>query len=625
MNCQDDYSTTYERSLEEPEIFWSSHARKISWYKDWKDVLELSDEGLATWFRGGKLNTCYNAVDRHLGSEDRTALIYESPVTDTIQNFSYSDLQKRISKIAGFLKNLGVQKGDTVVIYMPMIPEAVMAMLACARIGAIHSVVFGGFAAKELSIRINELEPKVVLSASCGIEPDKLVHYKPLLDKAIELADVSPENCVIYQREESKAPLIKDRDLPWRELEDQAKSVPCTPVDSEHPLYVLYTSGTTGEPRGVVRDNGGHAVALDWSMKHIYGVGLGDVFWAATDIGWVAGHSYIVYGPLIRGATTVLYEGKPVGTPDPGMFWRVISRNEVKVLSTAPAVMRAIKREDFDGEFFRKGLVSSLDSVFLAGERTDMDTYRWLSELLEIPIIDHWWQTETGWPSISNFRGMNPLSEKEGSVTKPVPGYDITILDFDSGQELSFEEEGLLAVKTPLPPGTFIDIWGENEDVEEIYFDEDFDHYITGDSAYIDEDGYVFITGRVDDIINVAGHRLSTRSMEDAVIKHQAVTECAVVGVHDDLKGEVPLGFIVLRSDFDEDVVVEEVKTLVREEVGPVASFKKVVVVEGLPKTRSGKVLRRTMKKIVNDKDYDVPATIKNEEKLKEIEESLRE
>ncbi len=366
MNCQDDYSTTYERSLEEPEIFWSSHARKISWYKDWKDVLELSDEGLATWFRGGKLNTCYNAVDRHLGSEDRTALIYESPVTDTIQNFSYSDLQKRISKIAGFLKNLGVQKGDTVVIYMPMIPEAVMAMLACARIGAIHSVVFGGFAAKELSIRINELEPKVVLSASCGIEPDKLVHYKPLLDKAIELADVSPENCVIYQREESKAPLIKDRDLPWRELEDQAKSVPCTPVDSEHPLYVLYTSGTTGEPRGVVRDNGGHAVALDWSMKHIYGVGPGDVFWAATDIGWVAGHSYIVYGPLIRGATTVLYEGKPVGTPDPGMFWRVISRNEVKVLSTAPAVMRAIKREDFDGEFFRKGLVSSLDSVFFS-------------------------------------------------------------------------------------------------------------------------------------------------------------------------------------------------------------------------------------------------------------------
>ncbi|MFW6141566.1 MAG: AMP-binding protein [Candidatus Saliniplasma sp.] len=623
MIDQDEYEAVFQKSLENPENFWREHAENISWYKKWDEVLERSDGGLAKWFKGGELNTCYNAVDRHveIGRGNQTALIYESPVTNTIEKFSYLELKKRVSKIAGFLKYLGVRKGDTVIIYMPMIPEALMAMLACARIGAIHSVVFGGFSAIELSKRINEIDPEVILSASCGIEPDKLVQYKPMLDRAIELADRSPERCVIYQREESRASILEGRDLPWRKLEKRSEPVSCAPVSSDDPLYILYTSGTTGKPSGIVRDNGGHAVALHWSMKYIYGIKPGDVFWTATDIGWVAGHSYIVYGPLIRGATTVLYEGKPVGTPDPGIFWRIISRNEVNVLSTAPTVIRAIKRGDPKGEFFRKGLVSSLDSVFLAGERTDMNTYRWLDNLLGIPIIDHWWQTETGWPAISNLRGMDSMPIKPKSVTKPMPGYDIKILDLDDGVELPTAEEGLLAIRRPLPPGSLVDIWNEEEVLKEIYFNPNSQYYNTGDSGYIDEDGYVFITGRVDDIINVAGHRLSTCSMEDAIMKYSVVSECAVVGVKDELKGEVPMAFIVLISETDQDKgeIIEEVKKLIRKEVGPIASFKKVIIIGSLPKTRSGKILRKTLKEIVNQGEYEVSSTVKNEIALQEI------
>ncbi|MGM0405757.1 MAG: AMP-binding protein [Thermoplasmatota archaeon] len=596
-----DYESVYESSIQNPRRFWGSQSENIFWNKKWDKVLDASNPPFYRWFKGGKLNTCYNSVDRHVenGRGEKFALLYDSPVTGTVDRFTYLELKKRVSKIAGFLKELGVEKGDTVLIYMPMIPETLMSMLACARIGAIHSVVFGGFTVKALANRIDQLNPKVILSASCGIEIDKIIKYKSLLDKSIRTADINIDKCIIFQRKESKAKLKENRDYLWRDLEKNAKQVPCEFVDSTHPLYVLYTSGTTGQPKGVVRDNGGHAVSLYWSMKYIYDIGPKDVFWAATDIGWVAGHSYMVYGPLLRGATTVMYEGKPVGTPNPGSFWRVISDYNVKVLSTAPTAIRAIKKRDPKGEYFQKTLVSSLDSLFLAGERTDLNTYHWIKDLLEVPVIDHYWQTETGWPIVSNLRGMEHLEIKPGSVTKPMPGYDIEILDPDSGEKLPKGENGVIVIKCPLPPGCLISLWDNRDEFVKTYLKKYPGYYFTGDMGYIDEDGYLFVLGRVDNVLNVAGHRISAYCLEETIAKHPAVAECAVVGVSNELKGEIPIGFLVIKSDVEMNYnkIIDEVIQLVREEIGPFTSLKKAIIVKKLPRTQSGKILRRYLKK----------------------------
>jgi propionyl-CoA synthetase len=622
------YEEIFRESLENPERFWGRAAEAITWEKRWDSVLDASNPPFYRWFVGGVLNTCYNAIDRHIerGRADQLALIYDSPVTNTIQKFTYSELRHRVAKIAGFLRELGVSKGDTVVIYMPMIPEALMAMLACARIGAIHSVVFGGFAPRELAIRIDDAKPKLVLSASCGIEAKKIIPYKPLLDEAIALATHKPHKCVIYQRPQVRAELTPGRDLDWLALEERAHPAECVPVAATDPLYILYTSGTTGKPKGVVRDNGGHAVALAWTMKYIYGIEPGEVFWAASDVGWVVGHSYIVYGPLLVGATTVMYEGKPVGTPDPGAFWRVISQHNVKVLFTAPTAIRAIKREDPAGEYLKKYDLSGFKALFLAGERTDPDTYYWASELLKKPVIDHWWQTETGWAIAGNFCGLELLPIKPGSATKPMPGYDVRILDPSTGKELPRGESGVIVVKEPLPPGTFMTLWQRDNDFKKTYFDPFPGYYFTGDGGYMDEDGYIFVMGRVDDIINVAGHRLSTGEMEEIVAKHPDVAECAVIGVADSLKGEVPLGFVVLKAGVQRDYqeIIAEVKQMVRKEIGAIASLKDVLIVNRLPKTRSGKILRGTMRKIADGQPYTVPSTIDDPAILQEIEEALR-
>jgi len=622
------YEEAFRESLERPDRFWGKAAEEITWYKRWASVLDASNPPFYRWFTGGVLNTCYNAVDRHIerGRANQLALIYDSPVTNTIQKFTYSELRHRVAKIAGFLRELGVSKGDTVVIYMPMIPEALMAMLACARIGAIHSVVFGGFAPRELAIRIDDAKPKIVLSASCGIEAKKIIPYKPLLDEAIALATHKPEKCVIYQRPQVHADLIEGRDLDWLSLEQKAPPAECVPVAATDPLYILYTSGTTGKPKGVVRDNGGHAVALAWTMKHIYGIEPGEVFWAASDVGWVVGHSYIVYGPLLVGATTVMYEGKPVGTPDPGAFWRVISQHKVKVLFTAPTAFRAIKKEDPAGEYLKKYDLSGFKALFLAGERTDPDTYYWASELLKKPVIDHWWQTETGWAIAGNFCGLELLPIKPGSATKPMPGYDVRVLDPSSGKELPRGESGVIVVKEPLPPGTFMTLWQRDDDFKKTYFDPFPGYYFTGDGGYIDEEGYIFVMGRVDDIINVAGHRLSTGEMEEIVAQHPDVAECAVIGVADSLKGEVPLGFVVLKAGVqrDHEEIISEVKQMVRKEIGAIASLKDVLIVSRLPKTRSGKILRGTMRKIADGQPYTVPSTIDDPAILQEIEEALQ-
>ncbi len=622
------YEQAFRESLEDPEGFWGRAAEAITWYKRWDCVLDRSNPPFYRWFTGGVLNTCYNAVDRHIerGRGDQLALIYDSPVTDTIQKFTYSELCDRVAKIAGFLRELGVQKGDTVVIYMPMIPEALMAMLACARLGAIHSVVFGGFAPRELAIRIDDAKPKIVLSASCGIEVKKIIPYKPLLDEAIAMAAHKPQTCVIYQRPQVRAELIEGRDLDWASLEQKAQPAECVPVAATDPLYILYTSGTTGKPKGVVRDNGGHAVALSWSMKYIYGIEPGDVYWAASDVGWVVGHSYIVYGPLLVGATTVMYEGKPVGTPDPGAFWRVISQHKVKVLFTAPTAFRAIKREDPTGEYLKKYDLSHFQALFLAGERTDPDTYYWASELLKKPVIDHWWQTETGWAIAGNFCGLELLPIKAGSATKPMPGYDVRILDPSTGKELPRGQSGVIVVKEPLPPGTFMTLWQRDDDFKKTYFDPFPGYYFTGDGGYFDEDGYIYVMGRVDDIINVAGHRLSTGEMEEIVAQHPDVAECAVIGVADSLKGEMPLGFVVLKAGVrrDHSEIVSEIKQMVRTQIGAIASLKDVLIVTRLPKTRSGKILRGTMRKIADGQPYTVPSTIDDPVTLQEIESALR-
>ncbi len=621
------YEEIFRRSIQDPERFWGEAAEAITWYKKWDRVLDSSNPPFYRWFVGGELNTCYNALDRHVegGRADQTALIYDSPVTKTIQQFTYRELLGQVSRFAGALKNIGIQKGDTVVIYMPMIPEAVIAMLACARIGAIHSVVFGGFAPHELALRINDAKPDLVISASGAVEVKRLIEYKPLLDKAIELAAHKPRTCVIFQRPIVKAELVAGRDLDWDELMDRAEPVSCVPVKATDPLYILYTSGTTGKPKGIVRDNGGHAVALRWSLEYIYNTGPGEVYWAASDVGWVVGHSYIVYGPLMTGCTTILYEGKSVGTPDPGAFWRVISEHGVKTLFTAPTAFRAIKKEDPQGEYVRKYDLSDFQYLFLAGERLDPDTYHWAHNLLQKPVIDHWWQTETGWPITANCLGVEQFPIKPGSCTKPVPGYYVQVLD-SRGKRIGAKEEGLVVVKLPLPPGTLPTLWNADNRFLEAYMRLFPGYYLTSDGGYMDEDGYVYIMGRVDDVINVAGHRLSTGSMEEVVARHKDIAECAVIGAHDTLKGQLPVGLVVLKSGVrkDEAEIKKELVQMIRDEIGPIACFKEATIVPRLPKTRSGKILRSTMRKIADGETYAMPSTIDDPSILGEVEDALK-
>ncbi len=620
------YAEAYRRSLADPEGFWGEAAAAIEWEKRWDRVLDAAHPPFYRWFPGARLNTCHNALDRHVagGRGERLALIYDSPVTGQIRTFTYRDLRDQVARVAGALQDLGVAKGDRVLIYMPMVPEAVMAMLACARLGAIHSVVFGGFAAPELATRIDDAKPKVILSASCGIEVQRTIPYKPLLDHAIELAKAKPQACVILQRPMLAARLTAGRDHDWHELVAKARSADCVSVQATHPLYILYTSGTTGIPKGIVRHNGGHAVALYWSMANIYGLKPGEVFWTASDVGWVVGHSYIVYAPLIYGCTSVLYEGKPVGTPDAGVFWRVIAQHGVSALFTAPTAFRAIKREDPEGKLIRKHDLSKFRTLFLAGERADPPTVQWAEEQLRVPVIDHWWQTETGWPITANCRGLEPMPVKHGSSTKPVPGWDLRVLGSD-GHEVKRGEIGALCLKLPLPPGALPTLWNADERFVQSYLSEYPGYYHTADAGYIDEDGYVFVMTRTDDIINVAGHRLSTGGIEEVLAAHPDVAECAVIGVADALKGQVPVGFLVLKAGAQRPPaqVADEAVKLVRERIGPVASFKTAVVVQRLPKTRSGKILRGTMRKIADGEEYKMPATIDDPAILGEIADTL--
>ncbi len=609
------YAEVFERSLSDPEGFWGEAAKDIDWERAPTSALDASNPPFYRWFPDGVLNTCYNAVDRHVrdGRGEQAALIYDSPVTGTKRTFSYTELRDEVARFAGLLRGLGVTQGDRVIIYMPMIPEAVIAMLACARIGAVHSVVFGGFVAAELAKRIDDAEPKVVVSASCGIEVSRVVEYKPMLDGAIDLATRKPEHCVILQRPAAAADLVPGRDLDWAQAVAAAEPADCVPVAATDPLYILYTSGTTARPKGVIRDNGGHAVALRWSMSNVYDAQPGDVFWAASDVGWVVGHSYIVYAPLLTGCTTVLYEGKPVGTPDAGAFWRVVAEHGVKVLFTAPTAFRAIKKEDPDGVLAGRYDLSGFRYLFLAGERLDPETYRWAGELLGIPVIDHWWQTETGWPIVADLMGLEPMPTKAGSPTVPVPGYDVRILD-PSGTELPTGQTGEIGVRLPLPPGCLPTLWRDDERFVSSYLSRHPGFYTTGDGGFRDEDGYVYVMGRIDDVINVAGHRLSTGQMEEVLASHPAVAECAVIGVNDQLKGQVPRGFVVLKAGANAEpgVLSAELVQLIRDRIGPVAAFRRVDVVTALPKTRSGKILRKTMRGIADGQDEAVPSTIED-------------
>jgi propionyl-CoA synthetase len=607
------YRELFSASIEDPQGFWADAAKAITWTTPPQRVLDDSNPPFYRWFPDGQLNTCANALDRHVadGRGDVPALIYDSPVTGTQHIYSYAELLDHTARFAGVLRSLGVGKGDRVVIYMPMIPEAVIAMLACARLGAVHSVVFGGFAAHELAVRINDARPTVIVSASCGIEPSRTVEYKPMLDAAIEACAHPPRRCVIAQREKHRCHMDPERDLDWHELMARAERVDAVPVAATDPLYVLYTSGTTGKPKGIVRDNGGHAVALAWSMRNIYDIAAGEVFWAASDVGWVVGHSYIVYAPLLVGATTVLYEGKPVGTPDPGAFWRVVWKHRVKALFTAPTAIRAIRKEDPDGQYLAKHDVSCMQYLFQAGERLDPDTYTWASGLLGIPVIDHWWQTETGWAIAANPMGIEPLQIKPGSPTVPMPGYDVRILRPD-GTVCEPGEEGVICIRLPLPPGTLSTLWGDDDRFRAAYLAEHPGYYLTGDGGRLDEDGYVFVMGRTDDVINVAGHRLSTGAIEEVLAAHPAVAECAVIGVTDEVKGQVPRGLVVLKAGASSDGLTEELVAAVRDEIGTVACFKLVDVVAALPKTRSGKILRKTMRGIAAGRDEAVPSTIED-------------
>jgi propionyl-CoA synthetase len=624
--AQSTQDQVYARWRDAPERFWAEAAEGVHWYRRWNQVLDASRPPYYRWFAGGVVNTCYNALDRHVaaGRADQPALIYDSPVTQTIACFTYRELLDRVSRFAGALVGQGVGKGDRVIIYMPMVPEAAIAMLACARIGAIHSVVFGGFAAHELASRISHAEPKVIVSASCGIEPNRVVPYKPLLDKAIELATAKPSRCIILQRSQERAPMVAGRDLDWSEVMAGAPPAECVPVEATDPLYILYTSGTTGMPKGVVRDNGGHLVALTWSMKHIYGVEPGEVYWAASDLGWVVGHSYILYGPLFNGNTTILYEGKPVGTPDPGAFWRVISQHGVGVQFTAPTAIRAIKRDDPSGECVRRYDLSGFRTLFLAGERCDPDTLHWAEQRLGVPVIDHWWQTETGWPIGANCLGLGMMPVKPGSCARGVPGYDVRVLGPD-GREVPVGQTGSLVIKLPLPPGCLPTLWHNDAGFVQSYLSAYPGYYLTADAGYKDADGYLWVMGRTDDIINVAGHRLSTGAMEEVLASHPDVAECAVVGVADELKGEVPLGFVVLKAGVRRppETVVRELVGMVRERIGPVACFKTATAVQRLPKTRSGKILRGTIKRIADGMEYRVPPTIDDPVILDEITSAL--
>ncbi|MCD2192960.1 propionyl-CoA synthetase [Actinomycetospora endophytica] len=607
-----EYQQAYQRSMTDPNGFWREAASLIDWYTEPETIMDDSALPFSRWFAGGVLNTCHNALDRHVdaGRGDQVALIHDSPVTDDRQKFTYAELRDLVARFAGVLRSVGVGKGDRVIIYMPMVPEAAIAMLACARLGAVHSVVFGGFAARELAVRIDDAKPSAIVSASCGIEGKRVIEYKPLLDRAIELADHDPGRSIVLQRPQAQA-AMGDRDVDWAKAMRSAEAADCVPVAATDPLYVLYTSGTTGKPKGVQRDNGGHAVALRWSLPAIYDVGPGEVMFTASDVGWVVGHSYIVYAPLLTGATTILYEGKPVGTPDAGAFWRVIQDHQVKALFTAPTAFRGIKKEDPDAALLADYDISSLQTLFLAGERLDPETWHWASEKLGVPVVDHWWQTETGWPIAANLRGLEPLELKAGSPSVPVPGFQVEVLDVD-GSQLPAGEEGAIVVKLPMPPGCLQTLWDDDERFRESYMSRYDGYYLTGDGGYLDEDGYVFVMGRTDDVINVAGHRLSTGSMEEVLAGHPDVAECAVIGVADSLKGQVPRGLVVLKAGVTrgEDEIGPELVALVRDEVGAVASFKDVAVVPALPKTRSGKVLRKTMRQIADGQDAMVPSTI---------------
>ena len=619
------YETLYKASITNPEKFWGEAAKDVKWFKSYKKVLDDSNPPFYRWFPEGKINTCFNAIDRHVeeGNGSRTAIIYDSPVTSKKISFTYSDLKKRVSIFAGALKNFGIKKGDRIIIYMPMIPEALIAIFACARIGAVHSVVFGGFASNELAARIDDSEAKLIITASCGFEPGKIIQYKPLIEEAIKLAKIKPKKCVIFQRENNHVELNAN-DISWEDFIKNAKETECEPMDANDPAYILYTSGTTGAPKGVVRDIAGHIVALKWSMKNIYNINPGDVWWSASDIGWVVGHSYIVYAPLFHCCTTVLYEGKPVGTPDAGSFWRVISEHKVKSLFTAPTALRAIKKEDPDGKFFKKYDLSKFELLFLAGERADPDTIKWAENLLKKPVIDHWWQTETGWAISANCAGLGLFKTKYGSAGKPVPGYNVQVLKSD-GSHAKPSEMGDVVIKLPLPPGTFPTLWKTDQRYKENYMDTYKGYYKTYDAGHIDEDGYVWIMSRTDDIINVAGHRLSTGSMEEILSENISVAECAVLGIADNLKGQIPLGLIVLKAGVTKksEEICKECIQMIRDRIGPVAAFKNIVVVKRLPKTRSGKILRGTVSKIADQVAYKMPATIDDPAILDEIKSSL--
>ncbi|MGJ5121590.1 propionyl-CoA synthetase [Bradyrhizobium sp. SZCCHNR1015] len=631
MSAASRYHEVHARSLQDPEGFWAEAARAIDWIEPAKTIFDPAMGAYGRWFAGAVVNTCYNALDRHVaaGRGDQLALIHDSPLTGSVTKLTYAEMLKEVQTLAAIMQDFGVAKGDRVILYMPMVPEAMVAMLACARIGAVHSVVFGGFAAKELATRIDDATPKLVLSASCGIEPGRVVQYKPLLDQAIELADNRPKACIVLQRPEHVCELKPGRDYDWAALRKSAlangKLAPCVPVLATDPLYILYTSGTTGKPKGVVRDNGGHLVALKWSMENLYGIKPGEVWWCASDIGWVVGHSYIIYGPLIHGATSVMYEGKPVGTPDAGAFWRVISDHKAVALFTAPTAFRAIRKEDPEGTFLRKYDLSHFRTLFLAGERADPPTVEWAEQQLKVPVIDHWWQTETGWCIAGNPVGIGLLPVKHGSPTVPMPGYQVDIVD-EAAKPVPANTMGSIVIKLPMPPGCLPTLWQQEERFKESYLSEFPGYYKTSDAGYKDEDGYIFVMGRTDDIINVAGHRLSTGGMEEILASHPDVAECAVLGIKDAIKGEVPCGFIVLKAGVSRSPsqIEKEIVALVRDKLGPVAAFKLAITVGRLPKTRSGKILRGTIKKIADGEQWSMPATIEDPKVLEEIGEALK-